>query len=159
MYENEWENGDRAFTAVEMMDMVHQSLFRKTIAGQKLNVMERSLQKSLLDALLTGANQNESIKINRRLVDEPNLDSSSPRTLDMTMTQISRTSDAISLKRGELLRILRLCKSKANTGDTATQMHYDATTSNIYPLLSPFLRCDDHSAGTYDYWYRDGWRV
>ncbi len=135
MYENEWENGDRAFTAVEMMDMVHQSLFRKTIAGQKLNVMERSLQKSLLDALLTGANQNESIKINRRLVDEPNLDSSSPRTLDMTMTQISRTSDAISLKRGELLRILRLCKSKANTGDTATQMHYDDMALRIQSAL------------------------
>ena len=32
-----------------LLDMVHQSLFRKTIAGQKLNVMERSLQKSLLD--------------------------------------------------------------------------------------------------------------
>lgn len=135
MYENEWENGDRAFTAVEMMDMVHQSLFRKTIAGQKLNVMERSLQKSFLDALLTGANQNESIKINRRLVDEPNLDSSSPRTLDMTMTQISRTSDAISLKRGELLRILRLCKSKANTGDTATQMHYDDMALRIQSAL------------------------
>ena len=135
MYENEWENGDRAFTAVEMMDMVHQSLFRKTIAGQKLNVMERSLQKSLLDALLTGANQNESIKINRRLVDEPNLDSSSPRTLDMTMTQISRTSDAISLKRGELLRILRLCKSKANTGDTATLMHYDDMALRIQSAL------------------------
>ena len=135
MYENEWENGDRAFTAVEMMDMVHQSLFRKTIAGQKLNVMERSLQKSLLDALLTGANQNEGIKINRRLVDEPNLDSSSPRTLDMTMTQISRTSDAISLKRGELLRILRLCKSKANTGDTATQMHYDDMALRIQSAL------------------------
>lgn len=135
MYENEWENGDRAFTAVEMMDMVHQSLFRKTIAGQKLNLMERSLQKSLLDALLTGANQNESIKINRRLVDEPNLDSSSPRTLDMTMTQISRTSDAISLKRGELLRILRLCKSKANTGDTATQMHYDDMALRIQTAL------------------------
>ena len=118
-----------------MMDMVHQSLFRKTIAGQKLNVMERSLQKSLLDALLTGANQNESIKINRRLVDEPNLDSSSPRTLDMTMTQISRTSDAISLKRGELLRILRLCKSKANTGDTATQMHYDDMALRIQTAL------------------------
>ena len=135
MYENEWENGDRAFTAVEMMDMVHQSLFRKTIAGQKLNVMERILLKSLLDALLTGANQNESIKINRRLVDEPNLDSSSPRTLDMTMTQISRTSDAISLKRGELLRILRLCKSKANTGDTATQMHYDDMALRIQTAL------------------------
>ena len=68
-------------------------------------------------------------------MDEPNLDSSSPRTLDMTMTQISRTSDAISLKRGELLRILRLCKSKANTGDTATQMHYDDMALRIQSAL------------------------
>ena len=135
MYENEWENGDRAFTAVEMMDMVHQSLFRKTIAGQKLNVMERSLQKSLLDALITAAAESEGVKINKNLSDEEHLDSSRPRILDLTMTQISRTSDAISLKRGELLRILRLCKSKANTGDTATQMHYDDMALRIQTAL------------------------
>lgn len=135
MYENEWENGSQAFTAVEMMDMIHQSLFRKTLAGQKLNVMERSLQKSLLDALITAANENESVKINKSLTDESNLDSSRPRILDITMTQVSRTSDAISLKRGELLRILRLCKSKANTGDTATQMHYDDMALRIQTAL------------------------
>lgn len=135
MYENEWENGSQAFTAVEMMDMIHQSLFRKTLAGQNLNVMERSLQKSLLDALITAANENESVKINKSLTDESNLDSSRPRILDITMTQVSRTSDAISLKRGELLRILRLCKSKANTGDTATQMHYDDMALRIQTAL------------------------
>ena len=135
MYENEWENGSQAFTAVEMMDMIHQSLFRKTLAGQKLNVMERSLQKSLLDALITAANENESVKIKKSLTDESNLDSSRPRILDITMTQVSRTSDAISLKRGELLRILRLCKGKANTGDTATQMHYDDMALRIQTAL------------------------
>jgi len=135
MYQNEWGNGDQAFTAVEMMDMVHQSLFRKTIAGQKLNVMERSLQKSLLDALITAAAESEGVKINKSLMDESNLDSSAPRTLDITMKQVSRTSDAISLKRGELLRILRLCKSKANTGDTATQMHYDDMVLRIQTAL------------------------
>ncbi len=135
MYENEWENGDKAFTAVEMMDMLHQSIFRKTIAGQKLNVMERSLQKSLLDALITAAAESEGVKINKNLSDEEHLDSSRPRILDLTMTQISRTSDAISLKRGELLRILRLCKSKANTGDTATQMHYDDMVLRIQTAL------------------------
>lgn len=135
MYQNEWENGDQAFTAVEMMEMIHQSIFRKTIAGQKLNVMERSLQKSLLDALITAAAESEGVKINKSLMEESNLDSSAPRILDITMKQVSRTSDAISLKRGELLRILRLCKSKANTGDTATQMHYDDMALRIQTAL------------------------
>ena len=135
MYQNEWENGDKAFTAVEMMEMLHQSLFRKTLASQKLNVMERSLQKSFLDALITAAAESEGVKINKSLSDGQYLDSSAPRTLDITMKQISRTSDAISLKRGELLRILRLCKSKANTGDTATQMHYDDMALRIQTAL------------------------
>ena len=148
MYQNEWMNGDKAFTAVEMMQMLHDAIFRKTISGQRLNVMERSLQKSLLDALITAAAESEGVKINKSLVEEaedaglcgiaegaPSLDSSRPRTLDITMGQISRTSDAISLKRGELLRILRLCKSKAGTGDTATQMHYDDMVLRIQTAL------------------------
>ena len=145
MYENEWLNGEKAFTAVEMMQMLHDAIFRKTVAGQKLNVMERSLQKSLLDALITAAAENEGVKINKSLADfvtsdmqlpaVPSLDSSRPRTIDITMTQVSRTSDAISLKRGELLRILRLCKSRASSGDAATQMHYDDMVLRIQTAL------------------------
>ncbi len=145
MYENEWLNGEKAFTAVEMMQMLHDAIFRKTVAGQKLNVMERSLQKSLLDALITAAAENEGVKINKSLADfvtsdmqlpaVPSLDSSRPRTIDITMTQVSRTSDAISLKRGELLRILRLCKNRASSGDAATQMHYDDMVLRIQTAL------------------------
>ena len=156
MYKNEWENGAKAFTAVEMMQMLHQAIFAKTIAGQRLNVMERSLQKSFLDALITAGAITEGIKVAKSLdddccrfagfmgVSDPCDDeftgrlstySSSPRTLDMAGTQINRTSDAISIKRSELLRILKLCKAKATTGDTATQMHYEDMSLRIQTAL------------------------
>ena len=135
MYQNEWMNGDKAFTAVEMLDMMHQSIFRKTIAGQKLNVMERSLQKSFVDALITSASEYEGVKINKHLVDEKQVSSSAPRTMDMTMTQITRTSDALSVKRSELLRIMRLMKSRLKSGDLSTQMHYDDVILRIQTAL------------------------
>lgn len=83
MYQNEWMNGDNAFSAVEMLDMLHKSIFRKTIAGQKLNVMERSLQKSFVDALITAAAEKEGVKINKSLADENGVSTSAPRTVDM----------------------------------------------------------------------------
>lgn len=135
MYQNEWMNGDKAFTAVEMLDMMHQSIFRKTIAGKKLNVMERSLQKSFVDALITSASEYEGVKINKHLVDEKQVSSSAPRTMDMTMTQITRTSDALSVKRSELLRIMRLMKSRLKSGDLSTQMHYDDVILRIQTAL------------------------
>ena len=143
MYENEWANGREAFTPVDLMDMLHRALFAKTQAGQKLNVMERSVQKSLVDALITAAAESEGVKINKSLADEglhgtrpllqrrqlcgeddELLATSRPRTVDLTMQQVSRTSDAISVKRGELQRIMQLLSQRRHTGDTATQMHY-----------------------------------
>jgi hypothetical protein len=146
MYENEWLNGSEAFTAVDMMQMLHQAIFAKTIAGQRLDVMERSLQKSFLDALITAGAESEGVKINKSfsegLWDDNRcpeltdcLSSSRPRTLEITTGQVSRTSDAISLKRSELLRIMRLCKAKANSGDAATQMHYDDMVLRIQTAL------------------------
>ncbi|MBR2359313.1 MAG: zinc-dependent metalloprotease [Bacteroidaceae bacterium] len=135
MYQNEWMNGNNAFTAVEMLDMLHQSIFRKTINGQKLNVMERSLQKSFVDALITAAAESEGVKINRRLADEREISSSGSRTLDMTMTQITRTSDALSVKRSELIRIMKLMKNRLTSGDLSTQMHYDDVILRIQTAL------------------------
>jgi len=135
MYQNEWVNGNKAFSAVEMLDMLHNSIFRKTIAGQKLNVMERSLQKSFVDALITAAAESEGVKINKSLTDDRTVGTSRPRTIDMTMTQITRTSDALSVKRSELLRIMRLMKSRAKSGDLSTQMHYDDVVLRIQTAL------------------------
>lgn len=135
MYQNEWMNGGNAFSAVEMLDMLHKSIFRKTIAGQKLNVMERSLQKSFVDALITAAAEKEGVKINKSLADENGVSTSAPRTVDMTMTQITRTSDALSVKRSELIRIMRLMKNRRTSGDLSTQMHYDDVILRIQTAL------------------------
>jgi len=135
MYQNEWMNGEKAFTAVEMIQMLHESIFKKTIAGKKLNVMERSLQKSFVDALITAAAESEGVKINKSLDGEKAVSGSGSRTIDMTMTQITRNSDALSVKRSELIRIMKLLKSKAKSGDLSTQMHYDDVVLRIQTAL------------------------
>ncbi|MBR1839696.1 MAG: zinc-dependent metalloprotease [Prevotella sp.] len=146
MYENEWLNGAKAFTPVEMMQMLHQSIFRKTIGGQSLDVMERSMQKSFVDALMTAAAEQEGVKISSRnairdcyenetLRYENSLLGSGYRVIDMTSNQLNRVSDALSVKRGELLRILKLLKARRTTGDLSTQMHYDDVIMRIQTAL------------------------
>ena len=142
MYQNEWVNGDKAFTAVDMMQMLHKHIFRKTIAGQKLDVMERNLQKSFVDALITAAAEQEGVKLRKQLADDGllmgedcELSSSGMRTISMTNSQISRTSDALSVKRGEMIRIMNLMKSRRNTSDLSTQMHYDDVILRIQTAL------------------------
>ena len=160
MYENEWLNGTKAFTATEMLQMLHQSIFRKTIAGQQLNVMERSLQKSFVDALMTAAAEQEGVKLSSKfkfssqeLITSchssqltPQLSTLNPqlstalrgsgyRTVGMSTNQINRVSDAISVKRGEMIRILKLLKAKRATGDLSTQMHYEDVIMRIQTAL------------------------
>lgn len=47
------------------------------------------------------------------------------RELSFYGGQVNRISDAISVKRGELLRIKKLLESRRNTSDTAARYHYD----------------------------------
>ena len=147
MFANEQANGKKAFTAIEMMDMLHKHVFAVTIAGKTLSVDERELQKNFVDALITAAAQQEGVKINKKLngmasiIDLPEHNwqcsslSSASRTIDMGGTQTARVSDAISVKRGELLRILSLLKTKRNTGDTATRFHYEDVIMRIQTAL------------------------
>ena len=123
MYENEMQNGKSAFTPVEMMDMLHKHIFRTTLSGKTPDVMERSLQKSFVDALITAANSGEGVKINKHL-DASSL-SSGQRTVEFTSTQVTRNSDALSLKRGELLRIQQLLKARKGAFSLDARMHYD----------------------------------
>ena len=146
MLENELKNGKKAFTVVEMMDKMHNSIFATTIKGGTPDVMERNLQKGFLDALITAAAESEGVKINK----QPTATSGNPylfhhtpwcshdefaieqaermgarRELSFYGGQVNRISDAISVKRGELLRIKKLLESRRNTSDTAARYHYD----------------------------------
>lgn len=47
-----------------------------------------------------------------------------PRELNFYGSQINRVSDAISVKRGELLRIKDLLQSRLGTSDIAVKYHY-----------------------------------
>lgn len=100
-------------------------------------MMTRNLQKGFVDALITAAAADEGIKINKKIAEPRLLDEShsfcscddhqrmgARRELSFYGSQINRTSDAISVKRGELLRIKDLLKIRLNTSDTATKYHY-----------------------------------
>ena len=146
MLENELKNGKKAFTVVEMMDKMHNSIFATTIKGGTPDVMERNLQKGFLDALITAAAESEGVKINKQLTatsGNPYLFHHTPwcshnefaieqaermgarRELSFYGGQVNRISDAISVKRGELLRIKKLLEPRRNTSDTAARYHYD----------------------------------
>ena len=66
--------------------------------------------------------------------------SSASRSIDMGGTQTARVSDAISVKRGELLRILSLLKGKRRSGDTATQFHYEDVIMRIQTALGQEIK-------------------
>ncbi len=147
MSANEQQNATEAFTAVEMMDMLHKHIFAKTISGKSPDIMERAMQKNFVDALVTAAAEGEGVKLNKHLFDAPSMLedpiwglscrelSTSSRTLDFGSTQTLRNSDAISVKRGELTRILKLLKSRRQSGDTATRMHYEDVIMRIQTAL------------------------
>ena len=130
------QGADKAFTASEMMQMLHQSLF---VAHPQPDVFQRSMQKSVVDALITAAAEHEGVKINKGVEGLENIEgldrqdrveipgcaslTSRPRNIGFTSTQISRVSDVISLKRAELLRIRQWAKARMGNCTTAVQMH------------------------------------
>lgn len=132
MLHNEYEQGEDAFTAPEMMDMLYKQLYVK-IANP--DIMERSMQKSLVDALITASAENEGIKTNKTIWEEGCTLTSAPRTITYANTQIARTSDAISLKRALLMRIREWVKSHKANGSTAVQMHYADIVQRIETAL------------------------
>lgn len=131
----------RAFTAAEMMDMLHAAIFT---AYPNPNVDQRTVQKDMTDALITAAAESEGVKINKNLYadmtelrDDTGFRSPSglselcsdaaltsrPRAIYMSSLQMNRTSDALSVKRGELMRIRAWAKARVGEGRTAVQMH------------------------------------
>lgn len=157
MLENEYKNGDKAFSPYEMIDMLHKHIFATTIKGKTPDIMERSIQKSFVDALITAASENQGIKLNgsgksiydhHPLFDDNNAVclcseeamnerglSSAPRILLTSTVQSSRTSDAISIKRGEMKSIIKLLKSKLTTADRITKLHYEDIIMRIQAAL------------------------
>ena len=136
MLDNELLNGKQAFTVIDYFDMLHKHVFAATIARKSPDVMQRSIQKSYVDALMTAAAESEGVRINS-LNKDKSLTTRS-RTIQNTNSQINRTSDVLSVKRAELLRIVKLLKASRSSADTAARMHYDDLVLRIQTALGLF---------------------
>ena len=132
MLQNEYDEGENAFKATELTNMLYKQLIEGIINP---DVMERCMQKSLVDALITASAENEGIKLNKSISEEYCQLSSQPRVITYGSTQINRTSDAISIKRGLLLRIRSFAKSHIGNSTTAVQMHYADMVQRIETAL------------------------
>lgn len=115
------------FTAADLMNRLHTALFTNC---PNPDVNQRIVQKCMLDALITAASESEGVKMNKLLEEgmsslckEKDL-TSRPRIINMTTPQLTRTSDVISIKRGEMMRIRAWAKARVGEGRTAVQMHY-----------------------------------
>ena len=145
MLENEYVNKTKAFTAVEMMDLLHKHIFGITETGGTPDVMTRSLQKNFVDALINSASESKASKDPKKIMDNHFLLQSiqpmcscpehqhkqvdtdrmgAKRTLNFYGSQIIRVSDAISVKRGELIRIKKLLEQRQTTANTGAKYHY-----------------------------------
>lgn len=140
MLENEAKNGEKAFTAIQLMEHLHNYIFATTEHGKNPNLYERRLQKNFIDVLLTASAEAESIKTNKKLFTaEKQLFNhpislcnhltehqiGAPRSINFYGSQPNRISDAISIKRGELLRVKKLLSKRIRSSDTATKYHYE----------------------------------
>lgn len=152
MLENESKNGRNAYTAVDLMDDLHKSIFAVTERNGIPDVTTRNLQKGFVDALITAAAESEGVKINKKIQTQHFLldanksfcshqeclagdRNGGSRTIDFYGLQINRISDAISVKRGELLRIKKLLSLRSSTTDIATKYHYDDLVLRINTAL------------------------
>ena len=139
MIENEKQNGKKAFTAIEMLDMMHKHIFGITERGGIPDANMRALQKGFIDALLVAAQEEATTKSAPKLVGTGLQDlvlpccgqhfegdeERSARNVNFYSGQSNRTSDAVSVKRGELLRVRELLQKRVNTtSDLAARYHY-----------------------------------
>lgn len=120
MITNESLNGNKAYSASQMMDDLHKGIFAQTIKGQKLNAYQRASQKAFVDALIIAVDRNAVSKEKSKLKDE-----SKYFDREVLFNGPSRVSDAISVKRGELLRIENLFKQHKNISNLDTRYHYN----------------------------------
>ena len=123
MSENVDRNGKEAFSPYQMTDILYKTIFAKSIAGKKLSMKDRFVEKGLVDALIEAASSSKAMKGKGLTLDEKSA-SAVIRDVNFSGSLADRISDAISIKRELLTRILRLVDSRKLTNDPAQRGHY-----------------------------------
>ncbi len=151
MYEAEVLAGKScAYTPEEMFAELHQVVFKGTLQGRNLSLYERMTQKNYIDALIVSSNKAVE-KTTKRALSSGNCCSFAARQPvveenglpqmqlnHMQFSSMTRVSEAVSVKRGAMLKVLRLAEKSRNRGDEATRQHYEDLILRIKEALRIF---------------------
>ena len=149
MYEAEVMVGkENTYTPEEMFDDLFKAVFKGSIEGRNLSLFERMSQKNYVDAIIVSSNKAVEKTTKKALyhghvccyaaqkatfslpVD------ASVQLRNLHFSSMNRVSEAVSVKRGALLRVLRLAEKNRNNGDMATRQHYEDLIIRIKEALN-----------------------
>lgn len=149
MYEAQTMKGTAAvYTPEEMFADLHRAVFKGSSQGRSLSLYERMTQKNYVDALIVSSNKAVE-KTTKKALHQGNCCNFAARQAAFTLpsqdeiqlrtlhfSAMGRVSEAVSVKRGALLNVLRLAELNRNSGDTATRQHYEDMIIRIKEALN-----------------------
>lgn len=124
---------DEVFTAEELFSELRTYIFKSTKNKKSLSVWERTTQKNYVDALIVSLQKlfEKTNSSSKKL--QPEFNSNSENALrQMNFSSLKRVSEVTSLKRGELMQILKLIRDvKGDKLTEPTEQHYKDLTIRI----------------------------
>lgn len=124
MSENERLNGSKAYRPIDLTDDIYSVIFEPTLSGRALTVSERRAEKVLVDTLLESVSASKVTKDGKSLTSPDQERLGVMREVNFYGSMSDRISDAISAKRGMLMKIYRTISPLTKSGDQSTRAHY-----------------------------------
>ena len=138
----------KSYTPEEMFADIHNVIFASSKAGHNLSIYERMTQKNFVDAIIVSSNRAVE-KTTKKALHHSNTCCFASKVPEFTIepreevqlrilhfSSMGRVSEAVSVKRGELLKILKLAENKRNTGNVETRNHYEDLIIRIKEALN-----------------------
>ena len=149
MYEAEAMKGKKnVYTPEEMFADLYQVVFKGSLQGRNLSLYERMTQKNFIDAIIVSSNKAVEKTTKKALhtgyccgfaareaaftlPEQPET-----RLGNMQYSSMGRVSEAVSVKRGVMLQVLKLAERNRNTGNVETRQHYEDLVVRIKEALN-----------------------
>ena len=149
MYEAEAMKGKKnVYTPEEMFADLYQVVFKGSLQGRNLSLYERMTQKNFIDAIIVSSNKAVEKTTKKALhtgyccgfaareaaftlPEQPET-----RLGNMQYSSMGRVSEAVSVKRGVMLQVLKLAERNRNAGNAETRQHYEDLVVRIKEALN-----------------------
>lgn len=149
MYEAEAMKGRaQVYTPEAMFEDLHKAVFKSSMQGKSLSLHERMTQKNYIDAIIVSSNKAVEKTTKKALRHELCCRFAAREAMfvvkpqeevqirNLHFSSMGRVSEAVSVKRGALLKVLKLAESNRNTGNVETRQHYEDLIVRIKEALN-----------------------